>query len=229
MSAAEVEVYEEHPVPRQTGGVLQVDDPAEMIAKASGIARQLQDVVRQAGLVKRIADKDYLLVEAWTTLGVLVGCTARTEWTRPVGDGDGWEAAVEVVNSNGVVVSRAEAECLRTESLWRKRDDYALRSMAQTRAMGKALRMPLGWIAVLAGYQATPAEEMPAQPDVPDDGEFRFQTGKHKGKTLAETPREYLRWYEREGPKQDVREAIATFLALDAAGQYPDDSDLPFA
>jgi len=33
--------------------------------------------------------------------------------------------------------------------------------------MGKALRMPLGWIAVLSGYEATPAEEMPAKDDVP--------------------------------------------------------------
>ena len=34
-------------------------------------------------------------------------------------------------------------------------------SMAQTRALGKAYRMALGWIMKMAGYEATPAEEMP--------------------------------------------------------------------
>jgi hypothetical protein len=33
--------------------------------------------------------------------------------------------------------------------------------MAQTRATSKALRVPLGFIVVLAGYEATPEEEMP--------------------------------------------------------------------
>jgi hypothetical protein len=47
------------------------------------------------------------------------------------------------------------------ERNWSHRDDYALRSMAQTRAVAKALRLCLGWIMSLAGYEATPAEEMP--------------------------------------------------------------------
>lgn len=38
---------------------------------------------------------------------------------------------------------------------------FQLRSMAQTRACSKALRNVLAWVVVLAGYQATPAEEMP--------------------------------------------------------------------
>jgi hypothetical protein len=33
--------------------------------------------------------------------------------------------------------------------------------MAQTRATSKALRAPLGWIVTLAGYEATPSEEIP--------------------------------------------------------------------
>jgi hypothetical protein len=34
--------------------------------------------------------------------------------------------------------------------------------MAQTRAASKALRQPLGFVVVLAGYEATPADEMPS-------------------------------------------------------------------
>jgi hypothetical protein len=45
------------------------------------------------------------------------------------------------------------------------RDDYALRSMAQTRALSKCLRAPLGFIIQLAGFAATPAEEIPDSPE----------------------------------------------------------------
>ncbi len=163
---SEIEVYEQaedaEVVPTQVGGVLSVRDPEQMLEQAANLANRLKDVVTKAGLVSTISGKEYLTVDAWTTLGVLVGCTARTEWTRPIEGG--WEAAVEVVNAHGLVVGRAEASCLRAERNWKNRDDYAIRSMAQTRAMGKALRMPLGWIASLAGYQATPAEEMPREP-----------------------------------------------------------------
>jgi hypothetical protein len=46
---------------------------------------------------------------------------------------------------------------------------YQLASMAQTRANAKALRNVLAWVAVLAGYKPTPAEEMPvAGPSAPE-------------------------------------------------------------
>jgi hypothetical protein len=39
--------------------------------------------------------------------------------------------------------------------------------MAQTRAVSKALRGPLGFVVTLAGYEATPAEEMPPSDSPP--------------------------------------------------------------
>lgn len=42
---------------------------------------------------------------------------------------------------------------------------FQLRSMAQTRAVAKALRFALGWVVVLAGYKATPAEELDGMTD----------------------------------------------------------------
>lgn len=82
----------------------------------------------------------------------------RTVLDRP-GRG-GWEARVEARTIDGQVVGAAEMECRWSESSWETRDSYALRSMAQTRAASKALRMPLGFIVQLAGFDATPAEEM---------------------------------------------------------------------
>jgi hypothetical protein len=154
-------------------GLFNTDDPDITLARSVKVADVLKDVITKKKLVLRIGQSEYIKVEGWTTLGALVGLFAQTEWTRPLDDNAGWEAAVVVKNGQGFEFGRAEAQCLRSEKNWKNRDDFALRSMAQTRAMGKALRMPLGFIAVLAGYEATPAEEMPAQQvdDIPfEDG-----------------------------------------------------------
>ncbi len=159
-------------------GLFGTDQPAQIIEKATQVADVLKGVVVKQGLAKRIGTSEYILVEGWTTLGNLVGVFPKVEWTRPIsGDDPGWEAAVVVVNAHGVEIGRAEAQCLRSERNWKGRDDFALRSMAQTRAMGKALRMPLGWIATLAGYEATPAEEMPnvqPEPSKPEPDDIPF-------------------------------------------------------
>jgi hypothetical protein len=47
-----------------------------------------------------------------------------------------------------------------TKPNWRNKPLFTLKSMAQTRAGGKALRQMLSWVVVLAGFKATPAEEM---------------------------------------------------------------------
>jgi hypothetical protein len=73
----------------------------------------------------------------------------------------GYEAEVELVKvGTGEVVSRASALCLRDEPRWRDQPEYAIRSMAVTRAAGKAFRLAFAWIMGLAGYEGTPAEEV---------------------------------------------------------------------
>ncbi len=150
-------------------------DPSAVVERAAKVATALQDIIDKKQLFKSIGGKKHVLVEGWTCLGSMLGVFPRTAWTKPLENG--WEARVEVVNLQGAVISAAEASCTRDEANWGKRDDYALRSMAQTRATSKALRMPLGFIAVLAGYSGTPAEEMPhealgarVRPAQPDSG-----------------------------------------------------------
>jgi len=72
----------------------------------------------------------------------------------------GWEARVEVRRPDGSQAGTGEMECRWDERNWRDNDSYALRSMAQTRAASKAYRQALGFVMVLAGFSATPAEEM---------------------------------------------------------------------
>jgi len=134
-------------------------DPVEIVAKARDVANALKDVLRQQGLISDIQGKEYVQVGGWTLLGSMLGVFPVLVWTRAL-DGNGWEARVEARTMGGVVVGAAEAECTRDEKMWASREDYALRSMAQTRATSKALRMPLGFVVTLAGFSATPAEEM---------------------------------------------------------------------
>jgi hypothetical protein len=91
----------------------------------------------------------------------------REEVTFDV-DGYDWEACVEVRTAAGVVMGRAEAMCSREEETWSKRDEYAVRSMAETRAESRAYRRAVGWIVNIAGYSPTPSEEMPPQSVEPE-------------------------------------------------------------
>jgi hypothetical protein len=142
-------------------------DPKLAAARMQEVADVLLDVVRSQKLVLRIQGRDYLTVEGWTTLGGLLGVVPIVEWTRPLEDGSGWEARVEARTVDGRLVGAGESMCSRSESTWSRRDEFALRSMAQTRAIGRALQGPLRHVVKMAGYEPAGAEEIPAvEPEV---------------------------------------------------------------
>lgn len=142
-----------------TVSLFHTDDPALVIERAAATAEALSQVLKKQRLYMRIGKRDHVLLEGWTLLGSMLGVYPNCVWTRPLDNG--WEARVEARTLAGAIVGAAEAECLRSEKTWATRDDYALRSMAQTRATSKALRLPLGFVISLAGFDPTPAEEMP--------------------------------------------------------------------
>jgi hypothetical protein len=142
-------------------------DPDTALKRMSEIAERLIDVVRDRKLVARIQGRDYLTAEAWQVVGGMVGVLPVVVWTKPNETGDGYVARVEARTLSGQVVGAAEAECSRAEKVWRDRYPSTLRAMAQTRAVSRALRAPLGQIVALAGYDAAAAEEMPP---LVDDG-----------------------------------------------------------
>lgn len=170
-----VEVYEHQPV-----SLFHTDDPVEIIEKATAVANALKSVVASRGLITMISGREHPKVEAWQTLGSMLGVFPVKEWVREIpwpepipaalksakdaGRSFGFEASFIAQRADGTVVGGGEAACTRTENMWKGRDDYALRSMAQTRATSKALKGPLGFVMSLAGYETTPAEEMPAEP-----------------------------------------------------------------
>ena len=159
-----------------SGAIIAADQPEEILAKAQQIAAPLKNLIEQAGLAKNLGgQRKHVEVGGWQAAGAMLGALggqalhAETVWTRPVAEAEGaepsefgssWEACVEIRTASGVVVGRAEAMCGRAERTWKTRDDYAVRSMAETRAESRAYRRAIGWIVHLAGYNPTPAEEM---------------------------------------------------------------------
>jgi hypothetical protein len=180
-----------------TGGapatLFRTDEPGEIVFRATQVATALSSVLKKQGLTKRISGKDYVQVEGWTLCGSMLGVFPVVEWTRPVEGG--WEARVEARTRDGATVGAAEAECLRSEKRWKDADDYAVRSMAQTRAISKALRAPLGFIVALAGYEATPEEEMPGERTEPSpfDPDRDLLPGAIAGEGYATRLRDALR------------------------------------
>lgn len=159
-------------------------DPVEVIAQATRLADAYKDVVRQKGLIANIRGREHPQVEAWQLLGsmlgvhpVPVGEPRALPWPDPTPESlkafrdrgleFGFVAAYTAVKG-GEVVGGGQSRCVRSEKTWRDRDDFALASMAQTRAISKALSGPLRFVMTLAGYEATPAEEMPH--DAPTTG-----------------------------------------------------------
>ena len=150
--------------------------------QAMQVAEILQRFVKEKKLTANIKGKEYPLVEAWCYAGSQLGLypilTFIEKKSTEKEEIKYW-AEVEIRKiSDDKVMSKGVAVCSNKEASKRQFDEYAICSMAQTRAEGKAFRMLLSWIMKAAGFEATPAEEMdfakqpePDFSDVPDEGE----------------------------------------------------------
>jgi len=149
--------------PGQALVALPADGPDAMIERASRLASALRDVVDRQELYAVISGKKFPQVEAWMTIGRMDNVVAR-EAEPPIRHDDGsYEGFAELIRlSDGMVIGRASALCgTPDDKPWATRPEPARRSMAVTRATSRAFRQQYSWIMALAGYEATPAEEMP--------------------------------------------------------------------
>lgn len=138
-------------------------DPLAVVDKASKVARALSAVIERQKLYANIGSGRHVTIDGWTLCGSMLGVFPVTVWTRDIIRDKVWigsEARVVAQTISGSIVGAAEAQCLNTEANWKDREEFAIRSMAQTRATSKAMRMPLGFVIQLAGFVSTPAEEM---------------------------------------------------------------------
>jgi hypothetical protein len=197
-------------VPVESAGPITLfgtSDPRVALERMSEVATALVDVIEAKKLYATISGKRHITCEGWTTLGAMLGIVPVVTETRLNEDGDGIVARVEARTLDGRVVGAAEGECSRAESKWKRRDPFAIRSMAQTRAISRALRAPLGQIVVLAGYQPAGAEEL-----VEEEPRSAVVHPEPPSKGQLEEIAALLRSLERIDPEQDWR-AVARGIA----------------
>lgn len=138
--------------------------PEGTVSLATRMATALKDIVEKQKLYALIQGKKYPQVEAWMTIARMDNVVAREVIGGILRHDDGsYEATVELIRlSDGMVIGRGSALCgTAGDAPWEKRAEPARRSMAVTRATSRAFRQQYSWIMALAGYEPTPADEMP--------------------------------------------------------------------
>jgi len=135
---------------------------------AAGMCREI--VVASA---TSIQGRSYVTVEGWQAIAVAHGCTASARGVERV---EGGVRAIGEIRrmSDGIVIAEAEGFVGEDEPVWfggkdhrgkvhPRRADYAIRAMAQTRAISRACRSAFAHVVVMmkANLSTTPAEEVP--------------------------------------------------------------------
>jgi len=155
------------------------------------LSKDLAKLIKEKGLSSNIQGKQFVNVEGWqfagASLGLMPIITETTDLTRrgtePAQVEIKYMAKCEVRNINtGQLVATGVAICSNFEHSKKRFDEYAILSMAQTRAIGKAYRNLLAWLMKAAGFEATPAEEM----------DFAVETPKKPSQTVQEVVAEIV-------------------------------------
>lgn len=163
-------------------------DAYRMSTDAAGACRDI--VVATAS---EIQGRRFVSVEGWQAIAIAHGCTAGS---RDVERVEGGVRAIGEVRrmSDGGLIATAEGFVGEDEPTWfggkalvwdkqarrkvekdlPKRADYAIRAMAQTRAISRACRSAFAHVVVMmnAGLATTPAEEVPQDGFDPQTGEI---------------------------------------------------------
>jgi len=212
-------------------GSLQVSKPTDVITVATSVATPLAELINKKSLFKNISGRKYVYVEGWSTMGAMLGVVPRhvPEQSKRKDDGE-YEEVVELVRvMDGMVIGRAAAVCGGlSDTVWKNRPEYARKSMAITRATGKAFRLSFSWIMTLAGYMPTPAEEMDG---VEDDGHKPAGNGHD---TDAKAAAEFAamcdrarKWFKTAG-KMPVFAGILAEFSVEVEGDLTKDQRAKF-
>ena len=166
-------------------------------------------------LVMDMRGKKYPLVEWWTTVGSGLGLfPVEVSSTRLNREGEICYEAVVEVRRFGQVVTRASAIASSKERSSWAANEFSIKSMATTRATGKAYRLPLGWLARLAGLEPTPSEEMPQ-----DDGSTVLTSAPVDAKPVKATSRPVASPKRDDLDDEGTDEFTAAEAAVGATGQ----------
>tara|TARA_B100001063_G_scaffold246553_1_gene286271 strand:+ start:767 stop:1405 length:639 start_codon:yes stop_codon:yes gene_type:complete len=198
-----------------------IANPAQVIQ----LATVLSKVIKDKKLYTSIRGKAYVNVEGWQFAGGQLGIIPIMESVVDLSDRANkvlkYQATVKLVNfKNQQTMGMGIAICSNEESMKRKFDEYAICSMAQTRAVGKAYRLLIGWLMKSAGYESTPLEEM----------DEVFSKSKP---TVTKSTKEYAREeankvFEKDIHQQMANDAEDEFMQSQPINVQKAHSDRPF-
>ena len=148
-------------------------NPAALFNRATDVAGVCSEIVKRTA--QTIQGRKYVKVEGWQSIAAAYGCVASSTDVEKV---DGGVRAIGRLHrvSDGALVASAEGFVGEDETTWYggegiaygkpkmlpKRPDYAIRAMAQTRAISRVCRSAFAFVVVLidGDMSTTPAEEM---------------------------------------------------------------------
>ncbi len=125
-------------------------------------AQELKKHIKDNELSTKIKGKDYVLCEGWQFAGSQLGILSIIENVHRMEDKQYikyWCEVRLVKMGSDEIVGKGFAMCSNQEQSKKYFDEYAICSMAQTRAIAKAFRGTIGWLIKASGFEPTPAEE----------------------------------------------------------------------
>jgi hypothetical protein len=134
------------------------------------LAKDLAKFIKENKLSTQVQGKEFVNVEGWQYAGSRLGIVPIVEQVLNVSNDQEikYQAKVTLFDMRSQhTVGAGFAICSNKESGKKFYQEFAIASMAQTRAIGKAYRNILAWIIRAAGYEPTPAEEMDYTGNVP--------------------------------------------------------------
>ena len=156
-----------------TQEIMSTDQPTPLaqMQRAKAIAKEIASTVGH--LIVNIQGRQYPTVAWWQAVGWAFNVTStEVEVTKQVTADDGsieYMAVVAIVRiDTGETVSRGSAIASSAERAPWGRSAFSVRSMAITRATGRAYRHGCAIIPHLLKIESTPAEEMPIESAQPE-------------------------------------------------------------
>lgn len=154
---------------------LTVVNPTELVRQATDVAGLCKEIALSTA--SEIDGKRYVRVEGWMAIATAHGCVASARDVEKIEGGVRAIAEIRKIG-DGTVICTAEGFVGEDEPVWyggkgrarnggektyEKRPDYAIRAMAQTRAISRACRTAFAHVVVMMkeNLQTTPAEEVP--------------------------------------------------------------------
>ncbi|MFC6997980.1 hypothetical protein [Rufibacter roseus] len=177
------------------------------------LAVDLAKFIKENRLFQNIQGKEYVNVEGWQYAGSRLGILPVVDELTNMSDSSEikYLAKVNLLNlRTEQVVGAGFAICSNKEQGRKYYQEYAIASMAQTRAIGKAYRNALAWIIRAAGYEPTPAEEMDYQGNTPEPKIAPAEKPAAAPKTMKAVPAEPVVEAKASEPAQPAGAEEAT-------------------